>query len=130
MSTANNPSADGEERTRVLCVDDDRGVRWILRMVIDGEKDLTCVGCIDSADRLVDEARAAAPDVVLLDANMPGKSALDAIGELHAAMPRVRTILYTGRDDDDFLLRARRAGAWGFVSKSDSPESLLSAVRK
>jgi DNA-binding NarL/FixJ family response regulator len=68
--------------------------------------------------------------VVLLDATMPGKSPVEALGELSKALPKVKTIIYTAHDNEDIINRLLSAGAWGFVSKNDNPESIVSAVRK
>lgn len=118
--------------TRVLCVDDSHDVTLAMRMVIDTDARLQYVGCLASADRLVETARRMnpPPDVVLLDATMPGKNPLAAMSEMAAEFPEIKTILYTGISDPAFIDRAKGAGAWGYVSKNEEPDAILRAVRK
>jgi DNA-binding NarL/FixJ family response regulator len=96
---------------------------------------MQCVGCLASADHLVEEVRrlTAAPDtslVILLDATMPGKSPFAAMIEVAAEFPSVRTIIYSGYDDPAFIERALEAGAWDCISKRDDPEAIVRAVRE
>ncbi|MBY0308252.1 MAG: response regulator transcription factor [Phycisphaerales bacterium] len=122
-------SADAS--TRVLCVDDGPDMTAMLRLNIESDPAMRCVGCLASADHLLDEVRRQnpPPDVVLLDATMPGKDPLEALRELDAAFPRVRTIILSGDSDAAFIDRVFAAGAWGYVSKGDEPGTVLQAVR-
>ncbi len=61
---------------------------------------------------------------------MPGKDPLEALRELDAAFPRVRTIIISGHGDAAFIDRVFAAGAWGYVSKGDEPDTVLQAVRE
>jgi DNA-binding NarL/FixJ family response regulator len=119
------------ERTRVLCVDDIEEVNLATRLLIDSDPTMTCVGCLESADHLVEEVRnrRPRPDVVVLDGRMPGSDSMDVTRELSTAFPSTRVIIFSGRDDSEFLRRAREAGAWGCVCKDEDPEALVRAVR-
>ena len=122
--------------TRVLCVDDSPDITTMMRMVIDGEPTMQCVGCLASADHLIEKVRRLSPPpdtlplVVLLDATMPGKSPMAAMSALAAEFPAIRTIIYSGHHDPGFIDRAKAAGAWGCVSKGDEPDVILRAVRE
>ena len=118
--------------TRVLCVDDSADTTAVLRMMIDGEPLLQCVGCLTSADALSETLRGLDPpvDVVVLDATMPGKNPLEAMRELMVEFPGARVILYSGYDDQPFIDRALQAGAWGCVSKRGDPETIMGAVHE
>jgi two-component system response regulator DesR len=140
-TSSSSPSATAT-KIRVLFVDDNRDLSAVLGMVINAEPDMRCVGTLVSADKLVAEVRrfctqaprptpdAAKPLVVILDATMPGKDPLEAMSELAAAFPQVRTIIYSGHDDPGFIKRAVDAGAWGCVSKRDEPTAITRAVRE
>lgn len=116
--------------TRVLCVDDNPDVLAVLRMLIDSQTEMCCVGCLGSADGLIETVRRLSADVVLLDATMPGADPMVAITELAAAVPEARTIMFSGHDDAAFVDRAIGAGAWGCVSKGGEPTDILNAVRR
>ncbi|MEU3058361.1 response regulator transcription factor [Streptomyces griseus] len=122
---------DSEQRepVRVVIVDDDQLVRMALRLVIDGEPDLTVVA--EAADgraaiTVVDERR---PDVVLMDVRMPVLDGLSATRELLTRPVPPRVLMLTTFDSDDLVLGALRAGALGFVLKDTQPSRILDAVR-
>ncbi|MEU4048251.1 response regulator transcription factor [Streptomyces olivaceus] len=117
------------EPVRVVVVDDEQLVRMALRLVIDGEPDLSVVGEAadgDAALGAVDELR---PDVVLMDVRMPGRDGLSATRELLARPTPPRVLILTTFDSDDLVLEALRTGALGFVLKDTPPPQLLDAVR-
>ncbi|MFJ8146769.1 response regulator [Streptomyces sp. NPDC096048] len=117
------------EPVRVVVVDDEQLVRMALRLVIDGEPDLTVVAEAadgDAAIAVVDEQR---PDVVLMDVRMPGRDGLSATRELVTRPTPPRVLMLTTFDSDDLVLGALRAGALGFVLKDTPPQQILDAVR-
>ena len=116
---------------RVLCVDDIPDVRAVMRMVIDAESDMECVGEQASADSLIEEVRRTQADVVVLDATIPGgRDPISAMDDLASELPHVKTIIYTGLDAQAIADRARENHAWAVVSKDDSPAQLINAVRE
>ncbi|MEV6130270.1 response regulator transcription factor [Streptomyces violaceusniger] len=117
------------EPVRVVVVDDEQLVRMALRLVIDGEPDLTVVAEAadgDTAIAVVDEQR---PDVVLMDVRMPGRDGLSTARELLTRPVPPRVLMLTTFDSDDLVLGALRAGALGFVLKDTPPPQILDAVR-
>ncbi|WP_413102062.1 response regulator transcription factor [Streptomyces sp. Inha503] len=117
------------EPVRVVIVDDDQLVRMALRLVIDGEPDLTVVAEAadgDAAITVVDEQR---PDVVLMDVRMPGRDGLGTTRELLTRPAPPRVLMLTTFDSDDLVLGALHAGALGFVLKDTPPARILDAVR-
>jgi DNA-binding NarL/FixJ family response regulator len=123
--------------TLVLCIDDSPDITAVMKMIIDTDPGMLCVGCLSCADRLVEKVRGLSAEqdsprvslVLLLDATMPGASPLAVMSELAAQFPAVRTIFYSGYHDQPSLDQAKKAGAWGWISKSDEPEVILQAVR-
>ncbi|MEW2401035.1 response regulator transcription factor [Streptomyces sp. NPDC046862] len=114
---------------RVVIVDDDQLVRMALRLVIDGEPDLTVVAEAadgDAAITVVDEQR---PDVVLMDVRMPGRDGLSTTRELLTRPAPPRVLMLTTFDSDDLVLGSLRAGALGFVLKDTPPSRIADAVR-
>ncbi|MGI5192838.1 response regulator [Streptomyces sp. CA-288835] len=117
------------EPVRVVIVDDEQLVRMALRLVIDGEPDLTVVAEAadgDAALTVVDEHR---PDVVLMDVRMPGRDGLSTTRELLTRPAPPRVLMLTTFDSDDLVLGSLRAGALGFVLKDTQPTQILEAVR-
>ncbi|SIQ61545.1 response regulator [Micromonospora avicenniae] len=112
---------------RVLVVDDEQLVRSGLRLILEAAPDITVVGeAADGAAALV-EAYRLRPDVVLLDVRMPGTDGLTAAPRVVAAGPKV--IMLTTFDLDEYVHRALRAGAVGFLLKDTPPRELAAAVR-
>ncbi|MEU8705626.1 response regulator transcription factor [Streptomyces sp. NPDC048565] len=114
---------------RVVIVDDEQLVRMALRLIIDGEPDLTVVA--EAADgnaalAVVDEQR---PDVVLIDVRMPGRDGLDTTRELLTRPEPPHVLMLTTFDSDGLVLGALAAGALGFVLKDTPPSRILDAVR-
>ncbi|WP_112490120.1 response regulator [Streptomyces bacillaris] len=120
---------DSSRPVRVVVVDDEQLVRMALRLIIDGEPDLTVVGEAgdgNAALAVVDEQR---PDVVLMDVRMPGRDGLVTTRELLIRPAPPRVLMLTTFDSDDLVLGALRAGALGFVLKDTPPARILDAVR-
>ncbi|MGI5466239.1 response regulator transcription factor [Streptomyces sp. CA-132043] len=114
---------------RVVIVDDEQLVRMALRLVIDGEPDLTVVAEAADGDAAITAVEEHQPDVVLMDVRMPGRDGLSATRELLARPAPPRVLMLTTFDSDDLVLGALRAGALGFVLKDTQPPQILDAVR-
>ncbi|MDO3703947.1 response regulator transcription factor [Micromonospora sp. C28SCA-DRY-2] len=112
---------------RVLVADDEQLVRSGLRLILEAAPEITVVGeAADGAEALA-EARRLRPDVVLLDVRMPGTDGLAAAPRIVAGGAKV--IMLTTFDRDEYVHRALRAGAVGFLLKDTPPRDLAAAVR-
>ncbi|MFE6888336.1 response regulator [Streptomyces sp. NPDC057694] len=114
---------------RVVIVDDDRLVRMALRLIIDGEPDLTVVAEAADGDDAIEMVQEHGPDVVLMDVRMPGRDGLSATREILTRPAPPRVLMLTTFDSDDLVLGALRAGALGFVLKDTPPPRIADAVR-
>ncbi|HVU90791.1 MAG TPA: response regulator transcription factor [Jatrophihabitans sp.] len=114
---------------RVLVVDDDPLVRAGLRMILSAAEDVEVVGEADDGSAAVDAVRAHFPDVVLMDIRMPGTDGITATGLVRALPRPPQVIVLTTFHADDYVLRALRAGASGFLLKDTAPAEIISAVR-
>ena len=127
---------------RVMLVDDQRLVRGGLSMLVNSQPDLQVVmeaddglAAIDVFDRMVSEGHA--PQVILMDVRMPHCDGLEAARRILerdaqrgvAEEERVRIIMLTTFDIDEYVYSAVRAGASGFLLKDTPPEQLLEAIR-
>jgi NarL family two-component system response regulator LiaR len=114
---------------RVLVVDDHAVVRQGLRFLLAQEPDVEVVGeSADGSHALVD-VRSLAPDVVLLDLMMPPPDGLEVLDSLGRDHPSVGVVVLTSSADDDVVVRALRAGALSYLTKTASVEEILAAVR-
>ncbi|MBW9205504.1 response regulator transcription factor [Mumia sp. zg.B53] len=115
---------------RVALVDDDALVRAGLRLILGGADDVEVVA--EAADGLdaLRVLRSTPVDVVLMDIRMPRMDGLSATAELERAPSAPHVIVLTTFDADDYVLRALRHGASGFLLKDTAPEVLVDAVRK
>ena len=115
---------------RVLLADDQAMVRGALAAMLGLESDIDVVAQVGTGSAVVPAARAARPDVALLDVQMPDGDGLTAARELRAALPTCRVVVLTTFGRPGYLARAMRAGASGFVVKDAPPEQLADAVRR
>lgn len=115
--------------TTVLLVDDQALLRMGLRLVIESEPDLEVVGEASDGATAVDQVRALAPDVVLMDVRMPGLDGIEATRRVVAEHPATRVLVLTTFDLDEYAFAALRAGASGFLLKNSRPGDLVEAIR-
>ncbi len=123
MSNPNNGSV------RVMIVDDHSIVRQGVRSLLSNHADLLLCGEADSAERAIELAYVACPDVILLDIRMPGMGGLQGIQALRQVCLQAKILMLSSFDDDEYLTRALQLGAYGYILKSASDETLVSAVR-
>jgi len=114
----------------LLLADDQALVRGALSALLGLEDDLEVVAEVGSGDAVVPAAREHAPDVALLDVEMPGLDGIAATAALREALPGVRVLIVTTFGRPGFLRRALRAGASGFVVKDTPAAQLADAVRR
>lgn len=117
---------------RVAIADDQELVRAGLRLILEGEEDLEVVGEASDGLGVVALAREAAPDVVLMDVRMPRLDGIEATKAIVAESGAggTRILMLTTFDEDDYVYRALRAGASGFLLKDAPGEDLVAAVRQ
>jgi DNA-binding NarL/FixJ family response regulator len=117
------------ERIRVLLAEDHHVVRAAIASLLGKEADLVVVGELAEASGLVEAVGALKPDVVVLDAHMPGHKVIEAARELHAQHPGVGVLILSAYNRREYVLGMLGAGACGYVLKDDPPEALPAAVR-
>ena len=115
---------------RVLIVDDDALVRAGLTMILSGAPDVDVVGEAADGSEVPAAVAANRPDVVLMDIRMPRVDGLAATEALRARPAAPEVIVLTTFDADEYVLRALRAGASGFLLKDTPPGEILQAVRR
>ena len=114
---------------RVALVDDQQLVRAGFRMVIESQHDLTVVAEAGDGEQALAVLASTPADVVLMDIRMPGTDGLAATEALVTRPGAPRVIVLTTFDLDEYVLRAIKAGASGFLLKDALPEQMLAAIR-
>ncbi|MFI8181262.1 response regulator [Actinacidiphila glaucinigra] len=116
-------------KTRILLADDHALVRRGVRMILDDEPDLTVVAEAGDGAEAIERARAHELDLAVLDIAMPRLTGLQAARELSRLRPRLRILMLTMHDNEQFFFEALRAGASGYVPKSVADRDLVEACR-
>ncbi len=117
-----------ERRTRVILADDHTLVRSGIRRILEAQPEFEVVGEASNGAEAADLVRAAAPDVVVLDLNMPGTSGLDVLAEIKTARPDVKVVVLTMHAGREYVARAMRGGADAYLLKDSAVQDLVAAV--
>jgi DNA-binding NarL/FixJ family response regulator len=119
-----------DEGIRILLADDHALVREGIRRVLEEEADLHVVAEASDGEEAMGLAREHHPDVAVLDITMPGASGFEITLRLKAELPSVRVLILSMHDDAEYVMRAVRAGAHGYLLKDEAgPAQLREAVR-
>jgi len=114
---------------RVLIADDQALVRGGFRLIIEAQPDIEVVAEAADGREALRLARELDPDVVLMDIRMPEMDGLEALRQLASADSQPHVLMLTTFDLDEYVYRAMKLGAAGFLLKSVRPEQLADAVR-
>jgi DNA-binding NarL/FixJ family response regulator len=114
---------------RVLVADDQQLLRAGFRVILESEPDIEVVGEAADGVEALEVARETRPDVVLMDIRMPRLDGLTATERLLAAAEPPRVVVLTTFDQNEYVVRAMRAGAYGFLLKDAPASRLVTAVR-
>jgi DNA-binding NarL/FixJ family response regulator len=116
---------------RVLLADDQALVRGGFRMLLDSADDIEVIGEASNGEQAAVLAVSLHPDLVLMDIRMPGVDGLEATRRIVAdpSLASTRVLILTTFEADDYVYRALRAGASGFLVKDTEPAELIQAVR-
>ncbi|MEV6591153.1 response regulator transcription factor [Streptomyces acidicola] len=115
--------------TRILLADDHALVRRGVRLILDGEPDLTVIAEADNGAEALAQARTHRPDLAILDIAMPRLTGLQAARELSRTEPDLRILILTMYDNEQYFFEALAAGASGYVLKSVADRDLVEACR-
>jgi DNA-binding NarL/FixJ family response regulator len=123
------PDATPISGIRVLLADDHDIMRDGLRALLELSGDIRVIGEARTGRDAVAEAERLHPDVVLMDVTMPELDGVEACRRIRAQAPNVRVLFLTMHEADEYLFRALRAGAAGYVIKRTAAADLLAAIR-
>ena len=115
---------------RILIADDHPVFRLGLKQIIQDAPDLSVAGEATNGREALLEARSGDYDVVLLDISMPIASGIDVLSDLRAERPTLPVLMLSIHPEEQYAVRAFRAGASGYLTKESAPEELVAAIRK
>lgn len=115
--------------TKVVIVDDHAVVRAGLRLLIDQQDDMECVGEFSAPERAIPTMERLAPDVAVMDIEMPGVGGLDGTEAVLQRRPECRVLVLSMHEEPDMIRRAFEAGASGYVAKAAADDQLIEAIR-
>jgi DNA-binding NarL/FixJ family response regulator len=113
---------------RIVIADDHEVVRKGLRSLLEDQPDLEIVGEASNGREAVDKVTVLKPDVVVLDIGMPELNGLEATRQIVKATPRTEVLILTVFETEEVIREVLRAGARGYVLKSDAGRLLVSAI--
>ena len=109
-------------------MEDDRELRESLTQVVDGHGRLHCVAACASGEQALETLPAAAPDVVLMDINLPGISGLKCTALLKSRLPQAQILVLTIYSNNNYIFEALQAGASGYLLKSNSSDEVIQSI--
>jgi len=115
--------------TRVVLADDHAGLRSSIRTILECAPDIAVIGEASDGLQALRLVEALAPDVLLLDMEMPGLKGVEVAQCLKAAGSPVRILALSSYDDKQYILGALANGALGYLVKEEAPEKIVAAVR-
>ncbi len=113
----------------ILVVDDHAMVRSMLKDRLKSETDIEVVGSASDADQAITLAGEFKPDIILMDIDMPGMFCFDAAKVLRRSSPSPRIIFLSAFFHDRYIEQALKVGAWGYITKNQPDDVLLTAIR-
>jgi len=115
---------------KVAIVDDHPLLREGVKKILESESDIEVIAQAENVSGLASLTENTDLDLLILDISLPGRSGLDALAEIRKKRPRLPVLVLSMHPEDQYALRALKAGASGYVTKASAAEELLGAVRK
>lgn len=115
---------------KVAIVEDSKTTREGLKTIIDLSPEYRCTGAYETAEEALRVLPRQAPEVVLMDIQLPGMSGIECVFQLKRLLPDVLVIMVTVYEDPDRIFSALRAGASGYMLKRSAPEQVITAIRE
>jgi two-component system, NarL family, invasion response regulator UvrY len=118
------------EKIRVLIADDHAIIRQGLKQILSDTEDMEVTGEADGGIPAVQLIREHQYDVVLLDVSMPDRNGIDTLKLIKKEAPKLPVLILSMHPEEQYAIRALRAGAAGYLSKQGAPEQLVTAIRQ
>ena len=115
---------------KIYLLDDHPIVIEGLKKVIDAQEDLQVIGSTEDANAALQQMTKAKPDIVVLDITLKDRSGVDVIKKIRASLPATQVLVYSMHDENVYAERCLRAGAMGYLMKSEGAARLLQGIRQ
>jgi two-component system, NarL family, invasion response regulator UvrY len=115
---------------RVVLVDDHALIRRGVRLTLEESGGISVVGEAGDYTELREMMKTCEADVYVMDVNLPGKNGIDIVKQFKSEFPKFRALVLSMFPEDQYAVRAIKAGAYGYVNKASPPEDLINAVRR
>lgn len=115
---------------KILIADDHRIVREGLKQILAETQDMIVAAEASNVQEVLKKVAVNDYDVLLLDISMPGRSGLDILKQLKGERPKLSVLVLSMYSEEQYALRALRAGASGYMTKESAPDELIEAIRK
>lgn len=113
---------------KVAIFEDNKLVRDALEAILNGTPGYTCCGTFTDGSRWEEKVKKSAPDVILMDIEMPGMNGIAITREIQQQNPEIKIVIQTVFNDSEKIFQALCAGASGYILKNDPPNKYLEAV--
>ena len=117
-------------RIKVSIVEDDRGTRESLGELLGRAPSLRCVGAYATGEEALRQIPQEAPDVVLMDINLPRMTGIECVSRLKELLPKTQVLMLTTYEESDLIFDSLRHGASGYLLKNMLPAELIQAIEQ
>lgn len=115
---------------KILVADDHTIVREGLKQIVGDVGDMVVADEAGNGQEALQKIREGDYDVILLDISMPGRSGLEVLKDIRAEKPKLPVLILSMHSEEQYAVRALRAGASGYLTKASAPDELIGAIRK
>jgi two-component system invasion response regulator UvrY len=115
---------------KILIADDHAIVRQGLKQIVTETPDMIVAGEASNGQELLNKIKESDYDVVVLDITMPGRNGIDVLKQLRSERPELPILMLSIHPEEQYALRALKAGASGYLTKESAPDELVVAIRK
>ncbi|UPT71720.1 MAG: response regulator transcription factor [Flavobacterium sp. JAD_PAG50586_2] len=115
-------------RRRVSIVEDDRDLREAMSLMIQFTENYQLVSAFENAEEAIEKLPEFDADAILMDINLPGDSGIECVKKLKAMFPKMLFLMCTSYEDDDKIFQSLKAGASGYILKTDGPIKIINAL--